>query len=224
MFWIRCYRSTPPKDWTAVDFKITSAELLKLPAVSQRIQESHMSVIDSDESKQEFLKTIQVPENLRMLKEFLPKANYEPLKLKTEERESFIQRLEKKKLSNRNFQSLASLGPLKHSGLKRRREPPGIADNTLSVQRTDDRSLLAGRNRSVETLPKISHPLGRSNLPSDQKKPLNTFDMKLKYLNKKKFEDKYQKESLLLEEHKNRNISPDEYAKKYESAMTNLKL
>lgn len=189
-----------------------------------RIQESHMSVLDTEENKQEFLKTILVPDNLKKLKEHLPKPNYEPLKLKIEEKESFIERLEKKKQSNRNFQSLASLGPMKHSGLKRRRTPPGMPDNSLSMQNSEEKSLLIGRNRSVEAIARVSHPLGRNNLPIIQKKPANTFDIKLKYLNKKKFEDKYQKESLMADEFKKRDISQEAYTKKYESVMNNLKL
>ncbi len=57
------------------------AKLLSLPAVRDRLEERFRLEPDAEENN-EFLNTIKIPENLIYLSQNLPKANYDPIKLR----------------------------------------------------------------------------------------------------------------------------------------------
>lgn len=192
--------------------------------MSSRIQESHLTTVDASDAKVEFLQTIRVPENFKQLKDSLPKPNYEPLKLKMEVKDSFLHQLDANPLDKKNGKSLGAIAPLKQSGLRRRRTPPNNVAPLYPIEKTPSNSLMIDVHRSVEIVPRGSVPTQKQSLPELQMKRLQAFDLKLKYLNKKKFENMYNKESVLIEEMKKRNITPEVYSKKYESVMTNIKL
>ena len=162
-----------------------------------------LQALDGSESIPEMLKTIVIPQNLKLLSSSLPKANYEPLRLSNIDKASFMEQYHNKQPKPRHAQSLALLKP---SGMNRRRPDlkysDRVDDNLLNIDQAYGRSTpLKPRVQEYSAnLPEEeSHPRA-SNLPHIGRKPsASTLELKLKYLSRKRIEQLYEKESAKLE-------------------------
>jgi NIMA (never in mitosis gene a)-related kinase 1/4/5 len=65
-------------------------QLLQNPVMLKRMKDAHLQEIDDNELKEEMLRTITIPKNLKFLSETLPKPNYEPLRLRVIEKHRFM--------------------------------------------------------------------------------------------------------------------------------------
>ena len=154
--------------------------------------------VDVSELVPEMLKTIRIPQNLKLLSSSLPKANYEPLKLSNLDKNSFLDQYNTVQHKKRQISSMINMKP---SGMSRRQPKQKFSD------RVDDNlyenSQLLRRvspiKQQVANDPVVSGQLDTpskpSNLPQIAKKnPADPLKLNLKYLGRKRVEYLYEQE------------------------------
>jgi len=67
-------------------------KMLQLPAMLKRIEDKHLTELDEN-FQNSLLNTIRIPKNIHFLTDRLPKANYNPMKLRNVDRNKFLQTL-----------------------------------------------------------------------------------------------------------------------------------
>lgn len=182
-----------------------------------------MNSVSPDDHLPEFLSTIRIPENLKQLKDTLPRANYTPLKLQQEEKESFLKSIEQRYPGATKAKGQLIAGNHKESGLGRRLGPLHRGEALAAYPQPQKDSSASLINRSVEGLPHSKLVAINSSLPHLGKRPLNSLEMKLKYLNRKKVEDLYQRESALGGDGKSLKALSTANLQHYESVLGGAK-
>lgn len=198
--------------------------MLKQPAILSRIQSAHLNAVSPDDLVPEFLQTIRVPDNLKHLKDSLPKPNYAPLRLKNEEKEEFLKNLEQSYSRALKLRQVDQNGLGKLLDLKQRTSSLNNSESNQNYGPSTKENGLPNVYRSVSDIPGAKNSLLKNSLPNLSRKPISNLELKLKFLNKKKFEDLYQKESIGLSvEPKNAVLPNEALVQRYDSILGHLK-
>lgn len=197
--------------------------MLKQPAILSRIQTPHLNSVSPDDNIPEFLKTIQMPDNLKLLKDNLPKPNYNPLKLKSQEKDNFLKMLDQNFHKAKQLRSLANIGVIKDSSQGKRISQPRDPRAHHPYGLPQQESSLANINRSLQGASAANLGPLKASLPHLGRKHVNSLESKLKYLNRKKLEQQYQKEVLLQENQKPTISAQDALSQRYESILGSVR-
>lgn len=197
--------------------------MLKQQAIVSRLHATHLNSVAPEDNVAEFLKTIQVPNNLKMLKDNLPKANYAPLQLKSQEKDNFLKMLDQNFQKAKQLRSLGNLGIIKDSSQGRRLAPTKDPRVNHLYGLPQQESSLTRINKSVQGIHQPNLGSVKSSLPHLGRKHVSTLETKLKYLNRNRLEQQYQKEVQLQESQKPKISAQEALSQRYESILGTVK-
>lgn len=198
-------------------------EMLKQPEILSRIQSPHLNSVAPDDNVPEFLKTIQMPDNLKLLKENLPKPNYNALKFKSQEKDQFLKMLDQNFHKAKQLRSLANIGLGKDSSQGKRLGQPKDPRTHHPYGLPHQETSLANINRSLQGASGANIGPLKASLPHLGRKHVSSLESKLKYLNRKKLEQQYQKEMLLQESQKPTISAQEALSQRYESILGSVR-